>query len=556
MSNETFKTDHGNVPKLTEENYPVWNQKIRQVLSAKKAYNIVTGVELLPVGNGIALRPLQESWHDRANKALARIHLGCCDELLPLINDIDDPVEMWEALRDQLDNASTKLGRTQVLRKFTSSRPSPDQTVTLYFTKLIVFRKKLIGTTENITNDAMKTHLFTTLSNSYETTIQILEQRIPTSTAQQCMDAIHEYAKGTTLTKEIGDGSIGEALYSRCGNRGRGEWGGRRGGGRGNGCQQHKSTYCKMVNHTTEACGKRKHDENHTNTGSTNTSGTNTSRNEERSCYNCGLSGHFKSNCIHFKRARDQRNKVNKGTASASLATARDRDLIWLAENATTLTTASASAAWVIDSGASHHMCNDRTRFNSIKELRQPIVIELGDDNKVTVSHHGLVNVSQEYKVNALYMPTFQLSLLSINQLDTAGYTSTFGHGKCSISSPSITIPGNRVNDLYIISPATALTSTVPSMSTKSTSRKKRKRASSNAHFTVPSSSAHITVPSSSAHTTLPSSSTHTTVPSSSTHTTVPSIAYSTKLTTSSLHTTSPNAASTVPPSPPTTVLT
>jgi len=114
-------------------------------------------------------------------------------------------------------------------------------------------------------------------------------------------------------------------------------------------------------------------------------------------------------------------------------------------------------------------MCNDRTRFNSIKKLSQPIVIELGDDNKVTVSHHGLVNVSQEYEVNALYMPTFRLSILSISQFDTARYTSTFGHGKCSISSPSITITGNRVNDLYIISPTTALTSTVPSIPTKST---------------------------------------------------------------------------------------
>jgi len=91
-----------------------------------------------------------------------------------------------------------------------------------------------------------------------------------------------------------------------------------------------------MDNHTTKACGKRKHAENDTNTGGTNTGGTNTggtntggtntSRNDERTCYHCGLSGHFKSDCIQFKRARDQRNKVNKGTAS--LATAGDHDLI------------------------------------------------------------------------------------------------------------------------------------------------------------------------------------------------------------------------------------
>jgi len=332
MSNKTFKTDHGNLPKLTEENYPVWKQKICQVLIAKKAYNIITGVKLLPVGHSVALHLLQESWHDRADKAPAQIHLGCHDELLPLIDDIDDSVQMWETLRNRLDNTSTKLSRTQVLRKFTAARPSPDETVTPYFTKLIAFRKKLIGTTENITDDAMKTHIFTTLSNSYETTIQILEQQIPAPTAQQCMDAFLEYAEQTTLTQEIGDASTGAALYSCGGNRGcgsgrgRGGRGGRRGGGRGNGCQKQKCTYCKMDNHTTEACRKRKHTETDTNTGSKNIGGTNTSRNDERICCHCGLSGHFKSHCIHFKRAWDQRNKVNKGTAL--LATAGDRDQI------------------------------------------------------------------------------------------------------------------------------------------------------------------------------------------------------------------------------------
>jgi hypothetical protein len=75
-------------------------------------------------------------------------------------------------------------------------------------------------------------------------------------------------------------------------------------------------------------------------------------------------------------------------------------------------------------------MCNDHIIFNSIKKLCQPIVIELGDDNRVTVSHHGLVNVSPEYEVGTLYPPTFRLSLRSINQLGTAVYTSTFVRGK------------------------------------------------------------------------------------------------------------------------------
>jgi len=111
------------VSKLNEGKYPVWKKKIHRVHIAQKAYNIVTGVELLPVGIGVALHPLHESWRDRANKALARIHLECCDKLLTLIHDLDNRMQMREPLKDLLDNALTKLGHTQVLGKLTTSQP-------------------------------------------------------------------------------------------------------------------------------------------------------------------------------------------------------------------------------------------------------------------------------------------------------------------------------------------------------------------------------------------------------------------------------------------------
>jgi hypothetical protein len=39
------------------------------------------------------------------------------------------------------------------MQKFTASHPLPDQMVTQYFTKSIAVGKKLIGTTDNLTND-------------------------------------------------------------------------------------------------------------------------------------------------------------------------------------------------------------------------------------------------------------------------------------------------------------------------------------------------------------------------------------------------------------------
>jgi hypothetical protein len=261
-------------------------------------------------------------------------------------------------------------------------------------------------------------------------------------------------------------------------------------------------------------------------------------RNDTQTWYHYHLQGHCKMDCIHFKYDWDQRNTVNKGTASTSLATAADRDLICLAGNSTALTAGSTPASWVNDSGSSHPMRNSLTRFTSIQKLRQPIVIELGDDNRVTVSHHGLIKGSQAYEVDALHTSMLRLSLPSINQLDTTRYPSTFGCGKYPIYSASITIAGNLVNDHYILSPSTALSSTQPSISMKFTSsrrKKKRTRASSISHSTVPSI-VHSTTP-----TTCPR---HTASPSAAS--TVQSIAHSTKPTTRSLYTASPSVATTV----------
>jgi hypothetical protein len=41
MPTETFKTNHGNVPKLTELNYPISRDKVRRVLMGVDAYAIV-----------------------------------------------------------------------------------------------------------------------------------------------------------------------------------------------------------------------------------------------------------------------------------------------------------------------------------------------------------------------------------------------------------------------------------------------------------------------------------------------------------------------------------
>ena len=154
------------------------------MIVAMRAYNIVTGDELFPEGNGSTARTLQKEWHQRANDPIALIHLGCTDDLLPWIDDIDDPVEMWQTLQGRLDNTTNQVGQTQIVRKCHALCPSKDEKITKYFTRLIDLRKKLIGSPETISDETMKTHIFSTMPKVFETTIKILEQQIPIPTAQ------------------------------------------------------------------------------------------------------------------------------------------------------------------------------------------------------------------------------------------------------------------------------------------------------------------------------------------------------------------------------------
>jgi len=116
MSNDTFKAIHGNISKLTEVNYPVWKQLIRQVHIVKKVNNIKAGLKLLPpLGSGVTLDALKENWYDQANIAIMLVHRVCWEEPLPLSEDNNNPVDMSERPRVRYNNAATLLGHTEDL---------------------------------------------------------------------------------------------------------------------------------------------------------------------------------------------------------------------------------------------------------------------------------------------------------------------------------------------------------------------------------------------------------------------------------------------------------
>jgi len=108
---------------------------------------------------------------------------------------------------------------------------------------------------------------------------------------------------------------------------------------------------------------------------------------------------------------------------------------------------------WVIDSGASHNYGNNFRDFrkNSVKETN--MIIKLGDDHQVQAKKKGTVHLGG-VDIEAFLVPEFRISLLSVEQLDSHGYTTTFRSGICSIADAKgqKVLGANLEDGLYILS--------------------------------------------------------------------------------------------------------
>ena len=83
------------------------------------------------------------------------------------------------------------------------------------------------------------------------------------------------------------------------------------------------------------------------------------------------------------------------------------------------------STEWIVDSGASSHICMNRNWFTSYSSLNPPHLIILGDKHTVYVISQGQINISIDHGPDnwhatvqdVLHCPDIGLNLLSISHL-------------------------------------------------------------------------------------------------------------------------------------------
>ena len=104
---------------------------------------------------------------------------------------------------------------------------------------------------------------------------------------------------------------------------------------------------------------------------------------------------------------------------------------------------------FVIDSGTTSHMVKDVQLLDDYEMLPQPLLVEVGDKNRILAIATGRVGVLR----NVLYVPKFARNLISVKQLAKVGYKIVFSGESVSLEDGvgHSMIIGGLFSNLYIL---------------------------------------------------------------------------------------------------------
>jgi hypothetical protein len=111
------------------------------------------------------------------------------------------------------------------------------------------------------------------------------------------------------------------------------------------------------------------------------------------------------------------------------------------------VTQSSHTSVWFVNSGPSHHFCNDKHLLDNLTNSN--LDITMGDDHSVKSKSKGTTSL-RELSIEAYFVPQFHISLLSVRQLAKDGYKTTFTDNLCNISKGSkLMLRARETNGLY-----------------------------------------------------------------------------------------------------------
>ena len=149
------------------------------------------------------------------------------------------------------------------------------------------------------------------------------------------------------------------------------------------------------------------------------------SRRKLFTCHFCKKPGHYKRDCRKFAQAQTGAEKKDKHHSKKREQSFSQDDML-----ITHALVAKSTNDWIVDSGATCHMCNDRTAFSKMEELVSSNKVTFGDESSLKVIE-GTVNMetdgsSRKCSMYQIWLTTWSASPRPQNQ---ARLFSSTAHG-------------------------------------------------------------------------------------------------------------------------------
>ena len=140
-------------------------------------------------------------------------------------------------------------------------------------------------------------------------------------------------------------------------------------------------------------------------------------------CFHWGKEGHWKKDC--YKRKSEEGGQPQSGGS---------REFTFLAEGPAQ----APKVGWIIDSGASQHLCGNRKDFATYTNIIRTQAITIADGTKIEAAGKGDIEIATEAGSITLtdvwHVPNIGGNLMSVSRMVDAGYSVEFGPTMCTVN--------------------------------------------------------------------------------------------------------------------------
>src|SRR5579871_5069567 len=147
---------------------------IQIILIDKDLYNIITKESSKPIEGNATPKEISD-WKKRADKATATIVLIISTSEYMHINNIIDSIILWNKFKDVYGTIGNAAKYSLLRQLYTTKYTEGLGTLQEYLNKIILISQQLTTLGEPPTNSSLTTALLTSLPESYNNLITILE---------------------------------------------------------------------------------------------------------------------------------------------------------------------------------------------------------------------------------------------------------------------------------------------------------------------------------------------------------------------------------------------